>query len=121
MYSLISDCTLGLTIHEKLDKDYCVGCSILSTYRNANLGINLAGSYGGIHLEPVSYTEDELKDAIHLYGRKITEKNFIGTSTDIIEPDVCSGAGEPSWVVDTLLNDPSNDTFIYFEKIILNN
>lgn len=72
--------SLGLRLSPNLTKDQCKALSVLSTYRNACIGINLAGAHGGIKLHTGYYNNYQLKNAIQVYTKELAKRNFCGES-----------------------------------------
>lgn len=69
---------IGLRLHSNYMKDHCKALAVLSTYRNACVGINLGGSHGGIKVDPSVYNKSELRDVVQTYTRELSKRNFCG-------------------------------------------
>lgn len=50
----------------------------LSTYRYACLGIDMAGSCGGIKINPVDYDRDDLKVILQSYAMELGKRGLYG-------------------------------------------
>lgn len=70
--------TLGMRICTDLLKDHVRAFSVLSTYKHACIGLNMAGAHGGIKLSGEGYSVKEMKNVIEGYGRELTKKRFLG-------------------------------------------
>ncbi|XP_018577510.1 glutamate dehydrogenase, mitochondrial-like [Anoplophora glabripennis] len=71
-----SSCLGGLRIHENITRDHMKGLAVLSTYRNACMGINMAGAHGGIKICPKNYSPDELQRIVELYCTELIKKGY---------------------------------------------
>ena len=70
--------SLGMRICTDLLKDHVRAFSVLSTYKHACVGLNMAGAHGGIKLSGEGYSVKEMKNIIEGYGRELTKKGFLG-------------------------------------------
>ncbi|XP_074033596.1 glutamate dehydrogenase, mitochondrial isoform X2 [Leptinotarsa decemlineata] len=87
----------GFRINENITRDHMKALSVLTTYRNACMGINMAGAHGGLKICPTDYSEGELQNIVEQYASALIEKGYC-TERDVIQPDVNSSAREMSWI-----------------------
>ncbi|KAJ8933397.1 hypothetical protein NQ314_014037 [Rhamnusium bicolor] len=99
-----ASCLGGLRINENITRDHMKALSVLSTYRNACMGINMAGAHGGIKICPKNYSENELQNIVELYTAELIKKGYctynltIGGERDVIQPDINTSEREMSWI-----------------------
>lgn len=69
---------LGLRIRPDVNEDQVKALATLSTYKYACLGIDMAGSHGGIVIDPAVYTEEERKSILMKYALELVKINCCG-------------------------------------------
>ncbi|KAG5892820.1 hypothetical protein JTB14_033384 [Gonioctena quinquepunctata] len=87
----------GLRIKENITRDHMKALAALSTYRNACMGINMAGAHGGLKIRPENYSKSELQNIIEQYASELVGKGYCN-ERDVFQPDINSSTREMSWI-----------------------
>lgn len=90
----------GLRIDSNITRDHMKALSVLATYRNACMGISVAGAFGGIKICPKDYTTHELEQIVQNYVYALIQKGYCD-ERDILQPDVNSGEQEMNWIYES--------------------
>nr|CAH7745130.1 unnamed protein product [Callosobruchus chinensis] len=94
-------CLGGLRLGAGITRDHMKGLSVLSAYKNACLGINMAGAHGGIKIDPTEYSENELKSILENYTVQLMNKGYC-CERDLLYPDMGCSMKEMDWMARTL-------------------
>ncbi|CAH1118827.1 unnamed protein product [Phaedon cochleariae] len=93
-------CLGGFRIHENITRDDMKALSVLSTYKNACVGVNMAGAHGGLKIRPQNYSVDELRNIVERYASELVEKGYC-SERDVVQPDINTSSREMSWISNT--------------------
>ncbi len=88
----------GIRFHQDVDLDEVKALSILMTFKCGVVGLPYGGGKGGISVNPLELSLDELEQLARGYI-KMTYK-YLGDRIDIPAPDVGSNAQVMSWMLD---------------------
>lgn len=90
-------CLGGLRIDENITRDHVKAFSVLSTYRNACLGIGMGGAFGGLKICSKNYSLNELEQILQTFSSNLFQKGYCNIG-DICYPDINCGEKEMNWI-----------------------
>lgn len=61
-----------------LRRDHLKALAALATYKNACIGVNLAGAHGGLQIVKEEFKPDELKRVVEAYANELSKKLIFG-------------------------------------------
>ena len=88
----------GIRFHQDVDLDEVKALSILMTFKCGVVGLPYGGGKGGISVNPLELSPDELEQLARGYVKIIYK--YLGDRIDIPAPDVGSNAQVMSWMLD---------------------
>ena len=88
----------GIRFHQDVDLDEVKALSILMTFKCGVVGLPYGGGKGGISVNPLELSPDELEQLARGYVKMIYK--YLGDRIDIPAPDVGSNAQIMSWMLD---------------------
>ena len=88
----------GIRFHQDVDLDEVKALSILMTFKCGVVGLPYGGGKGGISVNPLELSPDELEQLARGYVKMIYK--YLGDRIDIPAPDVGSNAQVMSWMLD---------------------
>jgi glutamate dehydrogenase/leucine dehydrogenase len=89
----------GIRYHPGVSRDEVKALSGWMVYKCAVVDIPYGGGKGGIVIDPIDYSEDELERITRSFAEEL--RPFIGEDRDIPAPDVNTGQREMNWIKDT--------------------
>jgi len=89
----------GIRYHPGVTRDEVKALSGWMVYKCAVVDIPYGGGKGGIVINPIDYSEDELERITRSFAEEL--RPFIGEDRDIPAPDVNTGQREMNWIKDT--------------------
>ncbi|MFC4544488.1 Glu/Leu/Phe/Val dehydrogenase [Halosolutus amylolyticus] len=89
----------GIRYHPQVSRDEVKALSGWMTYKTAIVDIPLGGGKGGIIIDPVDYSADELERITRAFAKEL--RPLIGEDRDVPAPDVNTGQREMNWIKDT--------------------
>ena len=89
----------GIRYHPNVTRDEVKALSGWMAYKCAIVGVPYGGGKGGIAIDPVDYSEDELERLTRAFATEL--RPIIGEDRDIPAPDVNTGQREMNWIKDT--------------------
>nr|CAI5851353.1 unnamed protein product [Callosobruchus analis] len=104
-------CLGGLRLGSNITRDHMKGLSVLSAYKNACLGISMAGAHGGIKIDPTNYSPRELKSILENYTVQLMNKGYC-CEGDIFYPDMGCSIMEMDWMARTLAKYRGDDMIV---------
>lgn len=88
----------GLRFHPAVDIDEVRGLASLMTWKTAVVGIPYGGAKGGITVDPMQLSQEELERLTRRFIEGIHD--MIGDTVDIPAPDVNTNAQVMAWIMD---------------------
>ncbi len=89
----------GIRYHPGVDRDEVKALSGWMVYKCAAVGIPYGGGKGGIRVNPINLSADELERLTRSFAEEL--RPIIGEDRDIPAPDVNTGQREMNWIKDT--------------------
>jgi len=89
----------GIRYHPGVTRDEVKALSGWMAYKCAVVDIPYGGGKGGIQIDPVDYSADELERITRAFATEL--RPLIGEDRDIPAPDVNTGQREMNWIKDT--------------------
>jgi glutamate dehydrogenase len=89
----------GIRFHQNVNEDEVQALATLMSLKCAVAGIPYGGAKGGIIVDPLKLTKEELKDLSVEYAKFITP--YIGPWKDVPAPDVNTDGQIMSWMLET--------------------
>ncbi|CAG9327162.1 unnamed protein product [Blepharisma stoltei] len=83
--------------------------SVLMTMKMACADIPYGGAHGGISVDPQYLSEAELERLTRKYARELKEFGFLGTSIDVLGPDIGTDSRVMGWIMDEYVQLAPND------------
>lgn len=93
----------GIRIDSHITRDHMKALSVLSTYKNACMGISMAGAFGGIKISPKSYSNSELQQIVQRYAFELVQRGYCN-GRDVLQPDVNTDQQEMNWICEAHAN-----------------
>lgn len=87
----------GLRMDVNITRDHMKAFSVLSTYRNACLGIGMTGAFGGLKICPQNYSPFELQQILKTFALNLGQKGYCN-NRDVFLPDMNCGEKEMNWI-----------------------
>lgn len=95
----LGPCKGGIRYHPNVNLGEVTALSMLMTWKTALIGLPLGGAKGGVAIDPIPLTRQELQRLTRRYTAEIL--NFIGPETDIPAPDMGTNEQVMSWIMDS--------------------
>lgn len=92
----------GLRFHPDVDLDEVKALAAWMTFKTALVGIPFGGAKGGVTIDPLAYSEDEMRRVVRRFTHALGSN--IGPDHDIPAPDVGTTSQTMDWVMDTYAN-----------------
>ena len=89
----------GLRYHKKVSLGEVGALAMLMTWKCSLVGLPLGGSKGGVCIDPIPLSRQELQRLTRRYTTEFI--NFIGPEIDIPAPDLGTNEQVMSWIMDT--------------------
>jgi glutamate dehydrogenase (NAD(P)+) len=97
----------GVRFSEYVDLDEVKALATWMTWKSALMGLPFGGAKGGITMDPLKHSRDELRRIVRRFTHALG--NNIGPEHDIPAPDLGSSAEAMVWMMDTYANSVGGD------------
>lgn len=111
-----TSCLGGLRVDENITRDHMKALSVLSTYRNACMGIGMAGAFGGIKINPRNYSCKQLKQIVQNYASELFQKGYCN-NRDVLQPDINCDLQVMGWICEVNTKLSGKCLFLLFQTI----
>jgi glutamate dehydrogenase (NAD(P)+) len=92
----------GLRFHPDVDLDEVKALAAWMTFKTALVGIPFGGAKGGVTVDPLAYSEQEMRRIVRRFTHALGSN--IGPDHDIPAPDVGTSSQTMDWLMDTYAN-----------------
>ncbi len=97
--NILGPCKGGIRYHQSVNLGEVTALSMLMTWKCALVGLPLGGAKGGVRIDPLPLSRQEVQRLTRRYTAEIV--NFIGPEHDIPAPDMGTNEQVMAWLMDT--------------------
>jgi glutamate dehydrogenase (NAD(P)+) len=99
----------GIRYAPYVNQDEVEALAALMTYKCAIVNVPFGGSKGGLIVDPLAHSVDEMERITRRFARHLIDKGYISPAENVPAPDVNTGAREMAWIADTYRQLHPND------------
>lgn len=96
----------GVRFHSRVDLGEVAALAMWMSWKCALVGLPFGGAKGGIAVDPLSLTPNELEHLARRYMQEMIP--FVGPNTDVMAPDMGNNEQIMAWMMDTYSNHVGN-------------
>lgn len=65
-----------------VSRDHVKALAVLNTYKNACIGVNMAGAHGALQIVKNEFDDEEIERILRAYGYEMTKKFIYGGTNE---------------------------------------
>lgn len=91
----------GIRYAPYVEQEEIEALAALMSFKCALVDVPFGGSKGGLIIDPLEYSVDELEKITRRFAKELVKKEYVSPSLNVVAPDIGTGAREMSWIVNT--------------------